>query len=1578
MTETPPAQAQPARTYVDHVVDYAQAGWPCILPVPPATKTPPPQGYTGAEGRDTDPMALVQLASAYPGHSIALRMPAGVIGIDVDQYAKGQTQKRGAETLASHLERWGALPPTWTSTARGDGPSRIYFYRVPEQRYATRLVAEQNGVTTGDVEIIQRHHRYAVVWPSSHPDAGTYTWYDPTGQPSARPPRPAELTDLPIAWVQGLADGAANAAAASSDVNAGQALLDQLAGDWRPECAEITSARLTALELLGKADAGSRHDTMTERTHHLVQLAASGHTGVAAALAEVTVLWETVTVGEDRPGELDRALLTSARKAVTAVGPVQVPADPCLMMAGFPLPPLMASDPGIGEIDLQIVEPPRWASTRQVLGAHAFDPNADLDQPLAERVLERTYPALRYAYDSRGWIVRAPERWELHGGLAAWAVAQLAPLMPLGDPTADKDSDAYARAKRRARLLSSGGARAVANKIEDLVVGGMHPMAVALADLDADPEILWAGGMPYDLRRSASGPTFSEIDPATPHLSTAAVRPEVRPTPLWDAFTAAVWPDAVLRRWALRVLSIAFTGYADRALPILLGDTGRGKTQIVALLMSVLGGYAHSANPKLLSATGNAHDSIVFALKGRRLSFIDEAPREARSGQERVKQLTGGGELTANQMNQNPITFRPTHTLVLTANDEPTLTDPAVRSRTRLIPCLGDPEEVRRARAAIGHVSSEEWRAEAPGVLAAMMAEAAGWLADRSSADMTSAPEDIRFLVEQIGAEQDPIYQWLSEDVEPYEPGTASRALYQLFRDACQRSGIRLDQVPSETKWGRELTRRGFPSLRRRMGNVRQLRARTLGFVYEPGPFVQPTAQIVQQTATSVQPTLESVEGCGGFVEGSEANPTQVKPQVNRSESVERGGCVGFFPFSASRAHTGAPAHESEPQNRPTLHKNDGFAGVDLQEQPVEGSKPAKPPRERTAEATRKAAEKRETARREAIAAASGPLVDLPAVVLRDGSVLGLGPQDAASLLKPVLGELTVDVEHTGYPIGHRDYALRTVQLGNEHLAIDFDPTDPDQADVVRHALAAAGRLHAHSATADLIPLEIAGLLEHGIDEAWTRMHDTVIPAKLADPASTGADPDLKRLAAHVLGSDAVAPRADKLRAELFKAGRWLTKTTAATPLERSGWAQVDLRSTTMVRYAASDVLDDAAIARRLPQIPTEILDRERLAQRMTARVAHLGLRLDGEHIDTMLPIQRAALDDAGARLQAFGVANPGSDQQVAGVAVQLGAQLPMTPRGKPSVAKGALELYSKLEGHLGDFVRARLDYQKAETALGLFLVPYELLVSHGDGRARPTVYTLSADTGRMSCVRPNLQQMPREGGFRACITADPGEVLISVDFASVEIRVAAALSQDPNLIAIILESDRNPEAKNDLHWQIARLAFGPAATKADRYTSKRKVFGRMYGQGLDGMARTDGTGVETARAVIAAMDAVTPGFTAWSDDLRQQVRNGLNQFRTYSGRVVHLDPALPHKAGNYEIQGTARELLVDALVRWSQTRWGGCRLLPVHDEVVAAVPEDEADEANAALVACMTSELYGIPILAEASEPSYSWKDSA
>ena len=886
-------------------------------------------------------------------------------------------------------------------------------------------------------------------------------------------------------------------------------------------------------------------------------------------------------------------------------------------------------------------------------------------------------------------------------------------------------------------------------------------------------------------------------------------------------------------------------------------------------------------------------------------------------------------------MNQNPVTWVPTHTLVLTANDEPVLTDSAVRARVRLIPCEGDPEQVIAARAAIGHPSERAWRVEAPGVLAAMMREAAGWLAEPASALTVAAPEQYRYRAEAIAAEQDPIIQWIEDDTEPDETGERSRTLYEGFVVWCRNGNKHPGQIPTETRWALELTRRGYPARHTRNGKVRALRLRLRGGW--PATPVRP--EPAQPTKSGVGDGLPPVGD--GLVTGSQGNPSQVNPQVNPTISDPVTGVTGSYPSSNTRAR----AHAHESQSEKALDPS--YAS-----QPVttEGEPP----------------------RRE------------PARVDRSGANYAGTVDDARADLIKVFraeGALTIDVETSGYPVGHKDHQLKTVQLGGAESAWVFDLRGDQFGDgpdfearaLIADLLATVPRLHAHSATADLVPLAAAGLCD---ESAWTRMYDTVIPAKLADPRSTGADPGLKMLSGTVLGSAAVSPGADAARAALFTARKWRTNVDLVTPVAKSGWAQVDPGDPAMLTYAASDVLDTAALAVRLPWPEPAILERERAVQRVTARVAHRGLRIDAEHVEALRAVHLPARAAVAEVVRSAGIENPGSDRQIATVLTRLGVTLPRTkpspkfPAGQPSVAAGVLERFRD-DPAAGALVRAVLTYRHHDTVLGTFLEPYRQLCVNGDGRARPTIYTLGADTGRMSCVRPNLQQLPREGGVRACITADPGYLIISADFSGVELRVAAALSGDTQLQQMIADGA-------DLHGLIAAQVWGPEWTKADRYAIKRLVFGHIYGGGVAACARGAGVSETIAASAIDVLASFTPGLAQWSQQLRNMARAGAVSMPTEHGRVIHLVRDYPHKAPNYAIQGTARELLVDALERWEQTPWAGGVVLPVHDEVLALVPAEQADAATAELVRCMTSALHGVAIVAQASTPSFAWQDAS
>ncbi|MFI9748855.1 bifunctional DNA primase/polymerase [Streptomyces collinus] len=110
--------------------------------------------------------------------------------LDVDAY----DGKTGAASLEALEAVHGALPATYSSTSRGPGPSRIYFYRLPAS--AVRL----NTLPGPGIETIQHHHRYAVVWPSRHPGTHeTYRWYGPDGEglEEGVVPSPDDFPELP-------------------------------------------------------------------------------------------------------------------------------------------------------------------------------------------------------------------------------------------------------------------------------------------------------------------------------------------------------------------------------------------------------------------------------------------------------------------------------------------------------------------------------------------------------------------------------------------------------------------------------------------------------------------------------------------------------------------------------------------------------------------------------------------------------------------------------------------------------------------------------------------------------------------------------------------------------------------------------------------------------------------------------------------------------------------------------------------------------------------------------------------------------------------------------------------------------------------------------------------------------------------------------------------------------------------------------------------------------------------------------------------------------------------------------------
>jgi P4 family phage/plasmid primase-like protien len=317
--------------YGDAALSYLDAGWTCVLPVPADTKFPPPKGYSGNEGSDTDREAIERFRTEYPNHAILLRMPVGVIGLDIDHYDKEKTlkdgsttivKKRGGDDLVKYEKLWGPLPATWRSSAR-DLPSGIRFFRVPEG------VKFTSGL--GDIDTIQRHHRYAVAPPSEHA-LGPYVWTHPDVELTDEFPVPvvSELPMLPPAWVAGMTEHVnQNRAAVSSSAEA-TALLGAISLDPRPMCSLMEIACNRAVASLNAAGSGARHDIAMARTMRIIGLAAEGHTGGSVALARSRESWDTATEGEQRGYEWESLVAGAGAQAAGTIGASSPrPLDPC-------------------------------------------------------------------------------------------------------------------------------------------------------------------------------------------------------------------------------------------------------------------------------------------------------------------------------------------------------------------------------------------------------------------------------------------------------------------------------------------------------------------------------------------------------------------------------------------------------------------------------------------------------------------------------------------------------------------------------------------------------------------------------------------------------------------------------------------------------------------------------------------------------------------------------------------------------------------------------------------------------------------------------------------------------------------------------------------------------------------------------------------------------------------------------------------------------------------------------------------------------------------------------------------------
>src|SRR3989339_81510 len=309
----------------------------------------------------------------------------------------------------------------------------------------------------------------------------------------------------------------------------------------------------------------------------------------------------------------------------------------------------------------------------------------------------------------------------------------------------------------------------------------------------------------------------------------------------------------------------------------------------------------------------------------------------------------------------------------------------------------------------------------------------------------------------------------------------------------------------------------------------------------------------------------------------------------------------------------------------------------------------------------------------------------------------------------------------------------------------------------------------------------------------------------------------------------------------------------------------------------------------------------------------------------------------------------------------------------KTGLSTAASEL-DKLKG-VHPIISLLVEYRELSKLQSTYIKALPELINSHSHRLHTSFNQTVTATGRLSSSNPNLQNIPirTELGkkIRQAFVAPDKHILLSADYSQIELRLAAALSNDPKMIAAFQRGE-------DIHARTAAEIHKielDQVTKDIRRTAKEINFGILYGLGSLGLAQRTGLSRNEAKDFIEKYFNVYKKIKQYIDYTKNFAhQNGYSQ--TIFGRRRYLPDinssmpmlraAAERMAINMPVQGTAADLIKLAMISISQDlpklSPGSKIVLQVHDELVLEVPEKELDKVATFVKKTMES-VYQLPV---------------
>lgn len=253
------------------------------------------------------------------------------------------------------------------------------------------------------------------------------------------------------------------------------------------------------------------------------------------------------------------------------------------------------------------------------------------------------------------------------------------------------------------------------------------------------------------------------------------------PCPKWEAFLTEVQPDPEARSYLQRLAGYCSIGTTEQQkFFVFTGPGGNGKSVWSEVLQGVLGDYAVVGDKSVITASkSEPHPTGLARMADRRLVSFSETNERVKLDCKVVKQITGGGTLTARLMRQDFFDFQPKFTAILDTNDVPTIDDQTAAMHRRLVvvPWTFVPTNVNEKL-------KQELLAEAEGILRWIVEGARLYLREG-----LSAPAGIVAATAKLWESLDTVQMWLVNRaiVDPDQTiKTQARILFADYQRFCR------------------------------------------------------------------------------------------------------------------------------------------------------------------------------------------------------------------------------------------------------------------------------------------------------------------------------------------------------------------------------------------------------------------------------------------------------------------------------------------------------------------------------------------------------------------------------------------------------------------------------------------------------------------------------------------------------------------------------------------------------------------------------------------------------------------------